>query len=131
MLKKIESHLSEALKMINASIQDGAAKEIIANEIDSAIKELESNYYHLIRNDSEVLKYEFVTCDDLLYSYSLDMSEDDCIRLKELIYNNREMIHFPLLDSLLHQITGRYTYQEIFKDCPEIIEFLDSTSNQS
>ena len=134
MLKKIESHLSEALKMINASIQDGAAKKSIANELEKAMKELrrlEIDYNHQINNASEVLKCEFVTCDDLIYSYSFDMSDDDYKRLKELILDNQEKIELPKTESLLYIITDRYSYQEIFKDCPEIIEFLDCTSNQS
>ena len=134
MLKKIESHLSEALKMTNASIQDGAAKESIANELEKAMKELkrlEIDHNHQINNDSEVLKCEFVTCDDLIYSYSFDMSDDDCKRLKELILDNQDKIELPKTESLLYIITDRYSYQEIFKDCPEIIEFLDITSKQS
>jgi hypothetical protein len=134
MLKKIESHLFEALKMINEKIQYGAAKESIVNELEKAMKELkrlEIDYNHQINNDSEVLKYEFVTCYDLIYSYSFDMSDDDCKRLKELILDNQEKIELPKTESLLYIITDRYSYQEIFKYCPEIIEFLDSTSNQS
>jgi hypothetical protein len=134
MLKKIESHLSEALKMINEKIQDGAAKESIVNELGKAMKELkrlEIYYNHQINKDSQVLKYEFLTCDDLIYNYSFDMSDDDYKRLKELILDNQEKIELPKTESLLYTITDRYSYQEIFKDCPEIIEFLDFTSNQS
>lgn len=134
MLKKIESRLSEALKMINERIQDGAAKESIVNELEKAMKELKRlkiMYNHQINKDSEVLKSEFVTCDDLIYNYSFDMSDDDCKILKELILDNQEKIELPQTESLLYIITDRYSYQEIFKDCPEIIEFLDFTSNQS
>jgi hypothetical protein len=132
MVERIHNHLSKALIKLNESMTDGAEKGSIVNELEKAMKEfkrLEIDYNHQINKDSKVLKYEFVTCDDLIYSYSFDMSDDNCKRLKELILDNQEKIELPKTESLLYVITDRYSYQEIFKDCPEIIEFLNSTSN--
>ena len=134
MLKKIERHLSEALKMINASIQDGAAKESIANELEKAmklLKKIKIGRCELSKNYSNVFRFEIIDCTDLAYAYGSELCSQKFNMLEKLIIDNIDKIQIPTTESLLYIITDRYSYQEIFNYCPEIIEFLDSTSNQS
>jgi hypothetical protein len=131
MLKKIESHLSEALKMINASIQDGAAKESIVNELGKAmneLNELELDYCELIRSNPDILKFEIVDCSDLACTLGFELEDDQLNELKELIFQNREKINLPETESLLNRIQDRFTHDEVFKNCPEITEFLSQKS---
>ncbi len=133
MVERIHNHLSKALIKLNESMTDGAEKGSIIHEIDCAMKvlnELELDYCKLIKSNPDVLKFEIVDCSDLAFTFGFDLEDFQLNELKELIFQNREKINLPETESLLNMIEDRFTYEEVFKNCPEITKFLFQTKSR-
>ena len=128
MIQKIYNHLSLASSMINNSISNGASKDDIIYEIDCAIKqlkELELNDFKLIRDNPCVIRFEIIDCTDLANVFGLELEDDKLNQLKDLIIQNRDKIELPETESLLYMVADRFTYKDVFNNCPEVTDFLD------
>lgn len=96
--------------------------------LNSNLKQLQTDYSSLIMKDPETFKWEIVTVDDIIYGFAEDLEENKVDELRSLIISNKEKIKFKEIESLLYIIQDRHSLEEIFVNCPEIIDFINKNT---
>ncbi len=118
--------LSKIQITISNNIDNEELKNRISNDLTEVIKNIENiDAYSLLSNDPEVLEWNVLGVEELVYTYSLDMDTSAEDELYKLILENIDRVRIGELESLHYQVTENLDKEYVFRDCPEIIDFIN------
>lgn len=119
--------LSKIQSTISNNIDNEELKNRISNDLTEVIKNIENiDAYSLLSNDPEVLEWNVLGVEELVYTYSLDMDSAAEDELYKLILENIDRIRIGELESLHYQVAENLDKEYVFRDCPEIIDFINN-----
>ncbi len=119
--------LSKIQSTISNNIDNEELKNRISNDLTEVIKNIENiDAYSLLSNDPEVLAWNVLGVEELVYTYSLDMDTAAEDELYKLILENIDRVRIGELESLHYQVTENLDKEYVFRDCPEIIDFINN-----
>jgi|LakMenEpi03Aug12_release.lakeMendotaPanAssembly.Ray.scaffolds.fasta_scaffold385084_3 hypothetical protein len=123
--------LSKVNNKIYDMVYENDFKIHIKHELDLVLKYIENaetDPLTMLNNDHDVLAYNILYTEELveIYGYGLDESNQEV--LYDLLKTNLESIDLGNWMSIYEQIYQNMDMRFVFRNCPEIIEFI--TNNE-
>jgi hypothetical protein len=92
------------------------------------IENLETDPVRLLCDDQEVLEFNIFKIEDLVSIFGSDLNESDIDILYDLITKNSNLIELGNWEGIYEQVCQYMDMEFVFRDCPEIIEFINENS---
>ena len=135
-MKKIDKkHTLELLSKVSNTVFDmiyeNDVKLQIKQELDlvfNYIENLETDPVRLLCDDQEVLEFNIFKIEDLVSIFGSDLNESDIDILYDLITKNSNLIELGNWEGIYEQVSQYMDMEFVFRDCPEIIEFINENS---
>ena len=123
--------LSKVSNTVFDMIYENDVKGQIKQELDlvfNYIENLETDPVRLLCDDQEVLEFNVFKIEDLVSIFGSDLNESDIDILYDLITKNSNLIELGNWEGIYEQVSQYMDMEFVFRDCPEIIEFINENS---
>ena len=123
--------LSKVNNTVFDMIYENDVKVQIKQELDlvfNFIENLETDPVRLLCDDQEVLEFNIFKIEDLVSIFGSDLNESDIEILYDLITKNSNLIELGNWEGIYEQVCQYMDMEFVFRDCPEIIEFINENS---
>lgn len=129
--KDLKTASLELLTKIQSTISNNIDNEELQNRISNDLADVINNIenidaYSLLSNDPEVLEWSVLGVEELVYAYGFDMDSSAEDELYKLILENIDRVRIGELESLHYQVSSYLDKEYVFRDCPEIIDFINN-----
>ena len=123
--------LSKVSNTVFDMIYENDVKVQIKQELDlvfNYIENLETDPVTILMNDIDVIVFNILKVEDLVDIFGSKLNESDQEILNDLIIENSNLIELGNWQGIYEQVLYFMNMEFVFRDCPEIIEFINENS---
>jgi hypothetical protein len=129
--KNVLELLSKVSNTVFDMIYENDVKVQIKQELDlvfNYIENLETNPVTILMNDIDVIVFNILKVEDLVDIFGSKLNESDQEILNDLIIKNSNLIELGNWQGIYEQVLYFMNMEFVFRDCPEIMEFINDKS---
>lgn len=123
--------LSKVSNTVFDMIYENDVKVQIKQELDlvfNYIENLETDPVTILMNDIDVIVFNILKVEDLVDIFGSKLNESDQEILNDLIIENLNLIELGNWQGIYEQVLYFMNMEFVFRDCPEIMEFINDKS---
>ena len=123
--------LSKVSNTVFDMIYENDVKVQIKQELDlvfNYIENLETDPFTILMNDIDVIVFNILKVEDLVDIFGSKLNESDQEILNDLIIKNSNLIELGNWQGIYEQVLYFMNMEFVFRDCPEIMEFINDKS---
>jgi hypothetical protein len=123
--------LSKVSNTVFDMIYENDVKVQIKQELDlvfNYIENLETDPVAILMNDIDVIVFNILKVEDLVDIFGSKLNESDQEILNDLIIENSNLIELGNWQGIYEQVLYFMNMEFVFRDCPEIMEFINDKS---
>ena len=123
--------LSKVSDTVFDMVYENDIKIQIMQELDlvfNYIENLETDPVTILMNDIDVIVFNILKVEDLVDIFGSKLNESDQEILNDLIIENSNLIELGNWQGIYEQVLYFMNMEFVFRDCPEIMEFINDNS---
>ena len=123
--------LSKVSNTVFDMIYENDVKGQIKQELDlvfNYIENLETDPVTILMNDIDVIVFNILKVEDLVDIFGSKLNESDQEILNDLITENSNLVELGNWQGIYEQVLYFMNMEFVFRDCPEIMEFINDNS---
>ena len=123
--------LSKVSDTVFDMVYENDIKIQIMQELDlvfNYIENLETDPVTILMNDIDVIVFNILKVEDLVDIFGSKLNESDQEILNDLITENSNLIELGNWQGIYEQVLYFMNMEFVFRDCPEIMEFINDNS---
>ena len=123
--------LSKVSDTVFDMVYENDIKIQIKQELDlvfNYIENLETDPVTILMNDIDVIVFNILKVEDLVDIFGSKLNESDQEILNDLITENSNLIELGNWQGIYEQVLYFMNMEFVFRDCPEIMEFINDNS---
>ena len=124
LLSKVSNTLFDMVYENDIKIQIKQELDLVFNYIEN----LETDPVTILMNDIDVIVFNILKVEDLVDIFGSKLNESDQEILNDLIIENSNLIELGNWQGIYEQVLNFMNMEFVFRDCPEIMEFINDNS---
>ena len=124
LLSKVSNTLFDMVYENDIKIQIKQELDLVFNYIEN----LETDPVTILMNDIDVIVFNILKVEDLVDIFGSKLNESDQEILNDLIIENSNLIELGNWQGIYEQVLYFMNMEFVFRDCPEIMEFINDNS---
>ena len=123
--------LSKVSDTVFDMVYENDIKIQIMQELDlvfNYIENLETDPVTILMNDIDVIVFNILKVEDLVDIFGSKLNESDQEILNDLITENSNLVELGNWQGIYEQVLNFMNMEFVFRDCPEIMEFINDNS---